>query len=191
MEPLLVISDEPALAETLASELHGFTVTGVRASDAEKFLYNSVFSLIVIDGDTHYPVHDGIRNAVKLNRPIRLREAIYTIKQQLKSRTVPEKEEIRLAGGHLFSVQDKTICSDDGTTRVTLTDKEAELLRYIGRNHQEILSRSELLKNVWGYGNDINTHTLETHIYRLRSKLKQLDENLDIVFSEEGGYRLK
>ena len=191
MESLLVISNESALAETLASELPEFAITAARANDADHYLHKENFSLIIIDSDTNYPIDTTIKNSVKLTRPIRLSDAIYTISQQLKSKTTSAKEEIEIAGVCNFSPAERLLRPINGATHVTLTEKEVELLQYLVENKKETLSREALLKNIWGYGDDINTHTLETHIYRLRGKLKQLDETLDIVFSEESGYRIQ
>jgi len=191
MESLLVISNEPALAETLASELPEFAVTGTNANDAGNFVHNGKFCLIIVDSDTHYPIDTTIENTVKLTRPIRLSDAVYTITRQVKSKTAPLKEEIEFASGYTFSSEQRLLRSVGSDVRIALTEKEVELLQYITKNDSKILSRDILLKNIWGYGDDINTHTLETHIYRLRGKLKQLNETLDIVFSEETGYGLK
>lgn len=191
METLLVISNEPALAETLASELDGFTVTGTSPADAEKHVHNENFSLIVIDSDVNYIINGKTKNSITLTRPVRLSDAVYTIKQNVKSKTIPIRQEREIVPGYVFNGAEKLIRNTENTETVSLTDKEAELLEQLTSSTGSTLTRDTLLKNVWGYGEDINTHTLETHIYRLRGKLKQLSEDLDINFSEEGGYYLK
>ena len=190
MESLLVISNDPALAETLASELPDFSITGVPAKDAEQYVHKEAYCLVIIDGAADFTVDIALENIIKLTRPIRLSDAIYTITAKVKSKTASPKEEIELAPGYFFSPAERRIGSADTTTRIALTEKEIELLQCLIRKNEEVLSRDVLLKYIWGYGEDINTHTLETHIYRLRSKLRQLSDGLDIVFSEEGGYQL-
>lgn len=191
MESLLVISDEPALATTLANELAEFTVTGVRPADADKHVHNENFSLIVIDSAANHLINGKAKNSITLTRPIRLSDAVYTIKQNVKSKTAPLRKEHEIAPGYLFCSSEKLLRNTENSVTVPLTEKEVELLEQLTQNTGAILTRDALLKSVWGYGDDINTHTLETHIYRLRGKLRQLNESLDIVFSEEGGYRLK
>lgn len=71
---------------------------------------------------------------------------------------------------------------------VRLTDKEAGILSRLGRAAGQVVSREELLADVWGYSSAIDTHTLETHVYRLRRKLT--DEAAACLQTEAGGYRL-
>lgn len=190
MQSLLVISDEPGLAETLASELGEFAVTGVHTTDAEKVLHKGDYSLVIVDSAVDYPVDKESESTIKLVRPIRLSEAIYTILQKVKSKTTATKEEITLADGYVFLPAERLIRSCDTTREIVLTEKEVELLQRLIKSNGEVLSRDALLRDIWGYNSDVNTHTLETHIYRLRSKLKQASQSLDIIFLEEGGYQL-
>lgn len=190
MQHILVISDEPALAETLASELPDLTVTGVREKDAKNFIHDGKFCLIVTDNDVDL-IDSNTHAVVKLSRPIRLSEALYTIAQQLKSKTASSRKELMLGSGCVFLADEKVIHPAKSSAPVILTEKETKLLQKLMENKATALSREALLKNIWGYGEAINTHTLETHIYRLRTKLKQANEGFDIVFSEEGGYRFE
>lgn len=186
-----MISNGQALAETLASELGDISVTGTTVNDAGNYLHKEDYDLIIIDNDTNYQFDITQENIIKLIRPIRLSDAIYTIFQKLKSKTAQGKEEIALCLDCLFSINERVIRSIDNTVRIPLTEKEAELLQHLMQDNETELSRELLLKNIWGYNDDINTHTLETHIYRLRNKLKQASEYLDIIFSAEGHYRLR
>jgi DNA-binding response OmpR family regulator len=76
----------------------------------------------------------------------------------------------------------------DGTRKVRLTEKETDILRYL-RTAAGIVPRQTLLGEVWGYGPQVATHTLETHIYRLRKKI-ETDPDAPILVTEDGGYRL-
>lgn len=71
-----------------------------------------------------------------------------------------------------------------------LTDKETDILLYLSRLKTPA-SRDELLREVWQYKDGVTTHTLETHIYRLRQKLAQLLDNKDVLLTDEGGYYLE
>ena len=73
--------------------------------------------------------------------------------------------------------------------KIPLTDKERMLLRYLVQSGLEGMPRADLLKSVWGYAEETETHTLETHIYRLRQKLENYGaENLIKV--QDGRYRI-
>ena len=74
--------------------------------------------------------------------------------------------------------------------KVRLTDKETSILKYLYRQGPKTITRDVLLKEVWGYNNRVTTHTLETHIYRLRQKIERDPSNARLLVTEEGGYRL-
>jgi DNA-binding response OmpR family regulator len=74
--------------------------------------------------------------------------------------------------------------------KVRLTDKETSILKYLYRQGPKTISRDVLLKEVWGYNNRVTTHTLETHIYRLRQKIERDPSNARLLVTDEGGYRL-
>ena len=91
-------------------------------------------------------------------------------------------------GTCLLQPQEKILRSDNGD--VALTDKEVEILAYLICRHGTTVSRDDLLKDVWRYQPDVDTHTLETHIYRLRQKLSGIDILKNALSTDEdGGYR--
>ncbi len=71
-----------------------------------------------------------------------------------------------------------------------LTDKEAGILKYLYRAGGKPVGREELLTEVWGYNASVTTHTLETHIYRLRQKIEPEPTTARLLLTEAGGYRL-
>ena len=77
-----------------------------------------------------------------------------------------------------------------GSQKVRLTGKETDILKYLYRAAGSV-SRDVLLDQVWGYNASVSTHTLETHIYRLRQKLERDPANATILITEGGGYRLR
>lgn len=78
----------------------------------------------------------------------------------------------------------------DGEAPIALTDKEVEILIYLYRAAGKIISRDVLLAEIWGYNAEVSTHTVETHIYRLRQKIETDPEISGILITETGGYRL-
>lgn len=75
-------------------------------------------------------------------------------------------------------------------TRIRLTDKEAGILRYLARQPERTAPRAALLDAVWGYNAGVSTHTLETHIYRLRQKVEADPANPVVLTTAPGGYVL-
>jgi DNA-binding response OmpR family regulator len=74
--------------------------------------------------------------------------------------------------------------------KVGLTDKEGAILKFLYRAGGKSVSRKVLLNEVWGYSSAVSTHTLETHIYRLRQKIEQDPPNSRLLLTESGGYKL-
>ncbi|MGX6649157.1 response regulator transcription factor [Maricaulaceae bacterium MS644] len=79
---------------------------------------------------------------------------------------------------------------DEAEKKIRLTEKETNILKYLYRAGGKPVAREELLDQVWGYHAEANTHTLETHIYRLRQKIEAHGHG-KILITESGGYRLQ
>lgn len=91
--------------------------------------------------------------------------------------------------GHDFYPADMMLTLDNGTD-VRLTEKERDILHYLYMQEGDDVTRADLLGAVWGYAEGLETHTLETHLYRLRQKIEQDPSAPDIVLTTENGYRL-
>ena len=74
--------------------------------------------------------------------------------------------------------------------KIRLTEKETSILKYLYRAGQKPVGRDTLLGEVWGYNAGVTTHTLETHIYRLRQKVEKDASAPAILVTEGGGYKL-
>ena len=92
-------------------------------------------------------------------------------------------------GDYIFRPQEKAL-SREGEEDIALTDREVDILVYLVRCRHAPVSREMLLKNVWQYQEGIDTHTLETHIYRLRQKIEASAEEPRLLLTVDGGYRL-
>ena len=98
----------------------------------------------------------------------------------LHSRSVP-----------IHSIPRKNCCGDSATDRrILLTEKEAAVLKYLYRSNDRAVDSEKLLHDVWGYNDGITTHTIETHIYRLRKKLEPDPRRPALLVTERNGYRL-
>jgi DNA-binding response OmpR family regulator len=92
-------------------------------------------------------------------------------------------------GCYIFKPNSKILESKNKSIR--LTEKENDILKFLYQNLEIIVSREILLHEVWGYNSKVTTHTLETHIYRLRQKIEVDPANACLLITETGGYRLK
>ena len=92
-------------------------------------------------------------------------------------------------GSYVFKPNSKVLESKNKSIR--LTEKENDILKFLYQNLETIVSREVLLHEVWGYNSKVTTHTLETHIYRLRQKIEIDPANACFLITENGGYRLK
>ena len=95
-------------------------------------------------------------------------------------------------GPYTFQPANKLLVDsdDDNNKKVRLTDKETAILKYLYRAGDKVVSRDTLLDEVWGYNAGVTTHTLETHVYRLRQKIEAEPSEVKILITEPGGYRL-
>ena len=78
----------------------------------------------------------------------------------------------------------------NGDRKIRLTEKETAILKYLFRAGETVIGRDVLLNEVWGYDSGVTTHTLETHVYRLRQKIERDPSHAEILITEPGGYRL-
>lgn len=92
-------------------------------------------------------------------------------------------------GPYEFSPQEKTLAKV-GSDDIQLTDKEVDILVHLARQSPEAVLREDLLKDVWRYQDGVDTHTLETHIYRLRQKIEDIADAPQILLTDGRGYKL-
>ena len=92
----------------------------------------------------------------------------------------------------IYSPSKKTISNLETNCTEHLTEKENNLLIYLYNKKNEEILKKDLLTKIWGFSEKINTHTLETHIYRLKQKLNRIDENFSLSLKNKNGlYYLK
>lgn len=85
----------------------------------------------------------------------------------------------------------KDIYNERNKEVVKLTEKEVAVIKHLYKCRDRVVTKNELLQEVWGYSPDVSTHTIETHIYRLRQKVEHEDPEAQLILTEDGGYRLK
>lgn len=93
-------------------------------------------------------------------------------------------------GHYVFKPGDKILTDEETGEKIRLTEKETSILKFLKRAEGATISREKLLNEVWGYNANVTTHTLETHIYRLRQKIEFDESKAKIILTESGGYSM-
>lgn len=123
-------------------------------------------------------------------KPFRIAELVARLRAQLRAFETSEHAEI-VIGSYIFRPGPKTLQVSGCGRPIKLTEKEAAVLKYLYRSQGAPVSRDVLLHEVWGYSAAASTHTVETHIYRLRRKIEPNVDSERLLVSEGGGYRLR
>ncbi len=138
------------------------------------------------DSDTILGLESGANDYIA--KPFRFAVLLARIRAQLRQHEASE-DAVFAIGPYTFRPSSKLLLSPKGS-KVRLTEKETAILRYLYRAGQKPVSRETLLQEVWGYNSGVTTHTLETHIYRLRQKVEKDAAAPAILVTEAGGYKL-
>jgi DNA-binding response OmpR family regulator len=138
------------------------------------------------DSDTILGLEAGANDYV--TKPFRFAVLLARVRAQLRQHEASE-DAVFNVGQFSFRPASKLLVSEKGS-KVRLTEKETAILRFLYRSGQKPVSREVLLQEVWGYNSGVTTHTLETHIYRLRQKIEKDPSNASLLVTEGGGYKL-
>ncbi|HYZ42441.1 MAG TPA: response regulator transcription factor [Stellaceae bacterium] len=122
-------------------------------------------------------------------KPFRLGVLLARLRAHLRQGERSE-DAVFTIGPYTFRPSAKLLTDADGRKKVRLTEKETAILKYLYRAGDQAIGRDTLLGEVWGYNSEVTTHTLETHVYRLRQKIERDPTRAEILVTEPGGYRL-
>ncbi len=160
------------------------------------------FSRIIRDNGSMIPIILFLAQNSKLNlgtnkdindwlyKPIRFSVLLFKIQSQLLKYENSDSKAFKI-GRFKFSAGSKTLFDEENNLKIRLTQKEAAILQLLHRANSQIVSRDTLLREVWGYNSKVTTHTLETHMYRLRKKIENKPSDIKVLITELGGYRLE
>ena len=121
-------------------------------------------------------------------KPFRYPVLLKSIETQLYKFKKSENTQYNI-GNYVFKPNSKILESNENRS-IRLTEKENNILKFLYKNLGNTVSRETLLHEVWGYNSKVTTHTLETHIYRLRQKIEDNPSNACFLITEPGGYKL-
>lgn len=214
---ILLVDGDTAMRETLREQLtrgDAFAVAeaaSAREAEARLFDQDCRFAAVIMDallpdGDGHavcarlrasglsMPVillngankTSTVDDTITLAKPFRLTELMNRLNASLDQSIVPAR--IRI-GPYELRTDEKALHGADDR-RIRLTEKETAILTFLHRHAPRAVGRLEMLREVWGYNPAVTTHTLETHVYRLRRKIEADPSHARLLVTEAGGYRL-
>ena len=138
------------------------------------------------DSDMILGLESGANDYV--TKPFRIAVLLARIRAQLRQHEQSE-DAVFTIGPYTFKPANKLLLDQKGG-KIRLTEKETSILKYLYRADEGVITRDVLLHEVWGYNAGVTTHTLETHIYRLRQKIESDPSNAELLVTEAGGYKL-
>jgi DNA-binding response OmpR family regulator len=138
------------------------------------------------DADTVLGLESGANDYIA--KPFRFNVLLARVRAQL--RQFDQSDDATFAiGPYVFHPRSKHLTNSRGG-KLRLTEKETAILRFLHRAAPNIVKRETLLRDVWGYNANVTTHTLETHIYRLRQKIEEDPVRAKLLITDAGGYKL-
>jgi len=138
------------------------------------------------EADTILGLDSGANDYV--TKPFRFAVLLARIRAHLRQHEQTEDAVFKV-GPYTFKPAAKLLVREDNR-KVRLTEKETAIIKFLLRSGEQIVSRDVLLQDVWGYNAGVTTHTLETHVYRLRQKIERDPSHAEILVTEGGGYKL-
>lgn len=138
------------------------------------------------ESDTILGLEAGANDYV--SKPFKFAVLLARIRAHLRQHEQTE-DAVFAIGRYTFRPSAKLLVDEKGS-KVRLTEKETAILKFLYRAGDKAVSREVLLHEVWGYNSGVTTHTLETHIYRLRQKIERDPSNAELLVTEAGGYKL-
>jgi DNA-binding response OmpR family regulator len=139
------------------------------------------------DSDANLGIGSGANDFI--TKPFRLGALLARLRAHIHQHE-RSNDVVYTIGSFTFNPSTKFLVNNEDAKKIRLTDKETAILKYLYRAGERVVGRDILLDKVWGYNMDVESHTLETHVYGLRQKIEPDPSNARILLTEPGGYRL-
>jgi len=147
--------------------------------------------IMISDGDNDMDTILGLESGANdyVAKPFRIRVLLARLRAQIRQHEQSEYAVFRI-GQYSFRPGAKLLLDNETNKTVSLTDKETAIIKFLYFSNGKVVSREVLLDEVWGYKAGMATHTLETHVYRLRQKIERNPSKSALLVTEQNGYRL-
>ncbi len=139
------------------------------------------------EADTILGLESGANDYV--TKPFRFGVLLARVRAHLRQHEQSEDAVFNI-GPYKFKPSAKLLVDENNARKIRLTEKETAILKFLYRAGEQVTGRDVLLHEVWGYNAAVTTHTLETHIYRLRQKIEENPSDAQLLITDHGGYRL-
>ena len=206
MNNILLVGENPLLWEDLKSQLALYADDFAVFDDIDG---DTVFDVAVIDEQADQVallrqklpktplillLSSGVEAetgaATLIRKPMRLENLLDTIRASVNL-FANSRDGLLRFNRYELNPGGKTMLNLRNREKIKLTEREVAILQYLYRARNKIVSKNELLSEVWGYNPEATTHTVETHIYRLRQKVEHDRKEFQIIITEDNGYKLK
>jgi hypothetical protein len=155
--------------------------------DSEKSLKNQVKShsnYLIISNKKYFDLHNQF---VLRNTPIKIFKLLEKLNIEFLRLQFNNQSQVKIKNYTLDLNSREMIINN---IKLKLTEKEINTISYLSKSDKPV-SIDELQKKVWSYQSDIETHTVETHIYRLRKKILNIFSDSEFIISKKNGYQIK
>lgn len=150
-------------------------------------LSNKFPIIIIFAGEID--VSPNLNLAETLLKPFRFSTLLTMIRSKIR-RYEESKNSVFVMGPYTVNTSSKFLSHNEKSKTIRLTEKEVSILKYLYKANGRIVYRKILLNEIWGYNSEVTTHTVETHIYRLRQKIEKDPSSARILVTSDGGYKL-
>ena len=181
----LIIYDYQILYEILTEikEFLNFKILNTDKKNFEKLELNKLGDYLILRSKNSVTIKNSL---VVNNLPIKLDKLIQTININFLKNNFAKKSEIKI-GKYILDLNSRKIIFEN--QYINLTERETDLIIFIKSNNNVTIN--ELQNSFWGYSSELQTHTVETHIYRLRKKFLDTFSDNEFIISKKNGYQIK
>ena len=201
MSNVLLLSENSVFKEDLSDQIkHHITDFEITedCADADIIVVDENFDLLKkIDRNKNTPViflgkdeDNNVKAQTIIQKPLILSSFLDTLKASINIFENTSEGNIEFDRYILYPSR-KEIYNKLNKITTKLTEREVSVIKYLYKNAGKIVSKNDLMQEVWEYSPDVATHTVETHIYRLRQKVEQDNPDNQFIITSEGGYQLK
>lgn len=184
---IVIIDDDTISAKAIRQALQGYG-TAAQCDVVEKIAKLQPGAVYICVGDAPHKAL-GVKDSDHFSRPLRIGALLDRVRRYVRlSETAGQATPVAIGPYTLDLVHN--LLNADSTAPIRLTDKESHMLAFLAAAKGAFVERKALLEEVWGYAENVETHTLETHIYRLRQKIEKDPSNPALLMTEDQGYRL-